>query len=153
MQHTLDVETILADSSKRINQDITWALDNAQSPIQGFEVEVISESGPRMSVTGWLNPEREKLNLNLFVFDHQAQRRIFAFNSGTVFHRNPSGERLTVTHVHRWTAEYGDRLADPRPDLPPWNQPLALWLQFCREANILHHGRMTLPERWEETQA
>ena len=151
---TFDIEAILADASKRINRDIAWTAANARLPVQQFEVEVVAESGPRLFVTGWLNSEREKLNYNLFALDHRrTQRRIFAFNSGTVFHRNPSGERLILTHVHRWTDEYQDRFADPRPDLPSWNQPLALWLQFCSEANITHRGQFNPPEGLEEVQA
>lgn len=139
---------MLADGTKRIEGYLRWRDDEDHSPAQEFRVRVFSEPGWPLTVIGWWNPRSRKLS---YVLRHDAAGRILGLDLGPVAHRNPSSERLDGTHKHRWSAEFRDKQAYVPEDITAqWDQPVAVWEQFCSEAGIAHHGRLDAPSAQEE---
>lgn len=143
-----EFEAILSDETKRIEQDLVWREDEDHSPAQEFRVPVASEPGWPLTLIGWWNPQSRKLSYTL---RHDAVGRILGLDLGPVTHHNPTCERLAGTHKHRWTDEYRDKQAYVPGDITAqWDDPVAVWAQFCSEVRVAHVGALPAPvSQWE----
>ena len=137
-----EFEAILADTTKRIEGDILWSMDEDHSPARQFRAEILSDSRHSLIVVGWYNQLTRKLNYTIVL--HEIGR-IYALNLGLP-HRNPDNELVGEKHKHRWSEQSGDRIAYVPNDITePWSRPSEVWNQFCAEANIEHRGLMYPP--------
>lgn len=137
-----EFEALLNDSTKAISGDITWVEDEDHSPSVEFRVDVSSETGYPLSVRGSYNPLAQALT---FVLIHRGVGRIYGLDLGKD-HHNPSCDFVGEPHKHRWTEAQRDKEAY-RPDDITANvtNPVAVWEQFCAEAQIEHKGRLCAP--------
>ena len=139
-----EFESILADETKHIAGDITWADDVDHSPAREFRVGVQTNLGYSMSVVGRYNPFYGKLSYSFIL---QGTGRIYGLDLG-VDHRNPGRKRelLRDKHKHSWRQKFRDKLAySPEDITETWDRPVGVWSQFCAEANLAHHGAMYPP--------
>lgn len=138
---------LLSDLSKKIDSDITWGQDEDHSPSVEFRVEVESEAGYPLFVRGSYNALAGALSYTLI---HRGYGRIYALDLGKE-HHNPSCQQVGEKHKHSWTERFGDKEAYAPPDITaPVHDPVQVWAQFCREANIQHHGVMHEPPPFTE---
>lgn len=137
-----EFETVLSDTSKRIDGDIEWAPDEDDSPSVEFRVEVASEAGYPLFVVGSYNAEAMALT---FALIHRRVGRVYGLDMGKD-HHNPSCNFVGDVHKHRWTEEFRDKDAYAPDDITASVQdPITVWQQFCRQAKITHNGRMQPP--------
>lgn len=142
-----EFETILADTTKRIDGDVQWREDEDHSPAREFRVELQSESGWPIVVIGRYNAFAGTLS---YVLVHRSAGRIYGLDLGAD-HHNPTCERVGEKHKHRWTESFRDKEAYIPDDISAtWNQPMEVWQQFCHEAKIEHRGQMHAPSVLEE---
>jgi len=132
-----EFETILADTSKRIQGDIVWQTDEDRSPCLEFRAEVMSAAGWPLFVRGSYNPLIKALSYVLIL---KTAGRVYALDLGKD-HHNPRCDHLGDKHKHRWTEAFRDKEAYVPPDITAnVDDPVAVWQQFCAEANITHEG-------------
>jgi hypothetical protein len=137
-----DFETLLADTTKCINGNITWEEDEDHSPTVEFRVEVISRARYPIFVKGSYNSLAQALTYALI---HRSFGRIYALDMGKD-HHNPSCYNVGRKHKHRWNETLRDKEAYVPDDITALvNDPLGVWLQFCKEALLTHNGEMYLP--------
>ena len=137
-----EFEAIIADTSKRIQADISWGQDEDHSLSVEFKVEVSSEAGYPLFVRGSYNSEAQKLSFGLI---HRGVGRIYALDLGSA-HHNPSCDTVGDTHKHSWSEVTHDKEAYVPGDITAGvAEPVAVWEQFCAEARILHEGVLHLP--------
>ena len=142
-----EVESILADSTKQIAGDIVWTDDVDHSPAKEFRVEVQASNDYPLFVAGRFNPYSGKLS---FAFILRGIGRVYALDLGKD-HRNPDGVHVGEKHKHRWRDGYRDTSAYVPVDIAEtWDRPLAVWDQFCAEAQLRHHGTMHAPQLQDE---
>lgn len=142
-----EFETILADTTKRIEGDVDWREDADHSPAREFRVEVRSDTGWPLVVAGRFNPFAGTLS---YVLIHRGAGRIYGLDLGAD-HHNPTCQRVGEKHKHRWREAFRDKEAYIPDDITAeWSQPRDVWQQFCREANIEHRGQMRPPVVQEE---
>ena len=142
-----EFEAILADENKEIAQDLVWREDEDHSPAREFRADVASEAGYPLFVVARYNPVAGTLSYALI---HRGAGRIYALDLGAD-HHNPDCNRVGEKHKHRWTEGFRDKQAYVPEDITePWNQPIAVWGQFCTEAGIRHTGRLHPPAIQEE---
>ena len=142
-----EFEVILADDTKEIAQDLAWAEDEDHSPAREFRVAVASQHRHPLFVVGRYNYRSGTLSYALI---HRRAGRIYALDLGAD-HHNTDCNRLGEKHKHRWTEGFRDKQAYVPEDVTePWDQPVEVWNQFCREARIRHRGRMNPPVIQEE---
>ena len=138
-----EFEAILADDSKRIDGDIPWREDPEHSPSREFRVELASDAGWPLFVVARFNPYAGTLTYALI---HRGAGRIYALDLGAD-HHNPTCQRVGEKHKHRWTEGFRDKEAYVPDDVTaPWNDAVAVWQQFCREAKIAHTGALFAPD-------
>jgi hypothetical protein len=54
-------------------------------------------------------------------------------------------------HKHKYTERYRDKEAYVPNDITEHAEnPVAVWRQFCEEANIIHNGSMSVPPKTHE---
>jgi len=137
-----EMTAILDDPSKRIEGSIQWTLRNEVGPFAFFQARVESVAGWPLFIKGSYNPESSKL---AFALIHQGYgRRVYGLCLGN-FHTNLNRSRIGSPHKHRWT-EVDDQFAYSPSDITaPATEPVEVWLQFCREPNITHIGRLQAP--------
>lgn len=156
-----EFDTLMSDDNKVIFGDIAWQLDKSHHPAQEFRVEVDSEAGWPLFIEGWWNPGSEKLSYTLI---HRQARRIIGLDLGeNLVHHNPDcerkrGKRLACecprgTHKHRWSEQFKSESAYVPSDITAtWDDPLAVWQEFCVEVRLTHLGSLREPplllERW-----
>ena len=134
-----EYETIIADNGKVIGEDITWTADT-HAYAQKFRVEVNSEYP--IFVNGWYNPFSGKLS---YAIIHRSVGRIYGLDLGAE-HRNPDRQLVGEKHKNYWLEGHRDKWAYVPEDITePWSNPVAVWEQFCAEANLRHLGSMSLP--------
>ena len=134
-----EFESILADDTKEIVQDLVWGEDENRSPAREFRATVASATGYPLFVVGRYNPMAGTLSYALI---HRGAGRIYALDLGAN-HHNPDCNRIGEKHKHRWTEASGDKQAYVPEDITePWDRPVEVWKQFCTEARIRHTGRM-----------
>jgi hypothetical protein len=137
-----EIAALLADATKKIVGDISWAEDEDHSPAVEFRAEVESDPGYPLFVRGSLNPLIGALS---YVLVHRAAGRICGLDLGKD-HHNPTCNLVGEKHKHRWTDMLRDRDAYVPPDITATAQdPVAVWNQFCREARIAHQGSLHQP--------
>lgn len=137
-----EFETILCDTTKRIDGDIRWREDEDHSPAVEFRVDVASDAGFPLVLVGWLNRRTDKLSYTLL---HRGAGRVYGLCLG-IDHHNPTCQNIGEKHKHRWTDKYRDKEAYVPGDITASvADPLAVWRQFCTEALLTHNGRMYSP--------
>ena len=143
-----EFEAILADDTKVIEGDITWVEDEDHSPSVEFRAEVLSQPGWALFVRGSINTLAGTLTFALIL---KTEGRIYALDLGKD-HHNPSCQRVGEKHKHTWTETSRDKEAYAPTDITAViTDPLAVWLQFCKEARIDHRGMLhSLPARQQE---
>lgn len=137
----------MEDGSKRIDGDIDWCEDEDHSPALEFRVEVMSETGWPLFVRGSYNRLASALTYALIL---KTEGRIYALDLGKN-HHNPQCTQVGETHKHRWTEQYRDKEAYAPDDVSAAvSDPVAVWVQFCKEAKIEHEGRLAQPAPMQE---
>lgn len=137
-----EFEALLADNSKRIEQDIVWEEDEDRSPGVEFRVSVDSNSGFPIFIKGWYNREAQTLSYSLI---HRGVGRIYSLDLGKD-HHNPSCNHVGEKHKHIWNEVTRDKGAYVPDDITtPATDPIGVWRQFCEEAKINHQGVMHAP--------
>ena len=142
-----EFESILADTTKEIREDLVWRDDEDHSPALEFRAAVVSEVGYPLFVVGRYNSMTGTLSYALI---HRAAGRIYALDLGAD-HHNPDCNRVGEKHKHRWTEGLRDKQAYVPEDITEsWDRPAQVWGQFCAEAGIRHTGRLDRPVVQEE---
>ena len=137
-----DFAALLADKTKTIVGDISWAEDEDHSPAVEFRAEITSQAGYPLFVRGSFKPLAQTLT---FAVIHAGCRRIYALDLGKD-HHNPSCNNVGEKHKHRWTDKFRDKDAYVPQDITqPVTSPLEVWKEFCAEASIIHQGDMHAP--------
>lgn len=149
-------EELLSAKTKEIVGDIAWAPVGGREPAQRFTVAVQSASGSPLRIEAWWNPGAGKLSYTLI---HKDEGRIVGLDvDPTTPHHNPGcrGGRSVKrscrcprgTHVQRWSEEDGMAWAYAAPEITAsWDEPVAVWRQFCDLINVTHRGILREPER------
>ncbi len=142
-----EFETLLADTTKRIEGALSWREDEDHSPSQEFRAEVTSDSDYSLFVVGRINPWAGTLSYTLI---HRKVGRIYALDLGAD-HHNPTCERVGEKHKHLWCEEFRDKAAYALEYISaPWNCPVEVWQQFCTETNIEHQDGLADPPAKQE---
>ncbi len=137
-----EFDALMADTTKRIQGDISWNEDEHHSPALEFRVDVVSAAGYPLSAKGYLNRAARKLTYTLI---HRAEGSIYRLDLGRA-HDNPSGERVVEKHKHSWSEETGMKEAFVPGDITATvDRPADVWAQFCAEAQLTHDGKMDPP--------
>ena len=137
-----EFESILTDETKYIAADIYWRDDVDHSHAREFRVNVQSESGYSLFVTGRYNSYTGKLSYSFIL---RGTGRIYGLDLGAD-HRNPDRKMLRGKHKNYWVPGSRDNWAYVPEDITePWDRPVEVWGQFCEEANLQHRGRMYPP--------
>lgn len=132
----------MEDTTKRIDCDITWTIDDSHPAALSFRTEVFSEADYPLSAKGYFNHNSRKLT---FVLLHRAEGCIYRLDLG-IEHPNLDGERVGEKHKHRWSEDMGIKDAyAPKDITATLDDPVGVWEQFCSEAQMNHGGRMHLP--------
>lgn len=133
---------IMADRSKRIHGDLKWERDEDHPSSLRFRARVDSVAKWPLSIRSRYNPLAGSLSYTLVL---ETERRIYGLDMGKK-HSNPRGDEVGKVHKHRWSEQYWDKEAYLPPDITaPLTDPVAVWAQFCAEANIVHCGRLEQP--------
>ena len=133
---------ILSDTTKRITGDIAWSEDEDHSPAVEFRAEVTSQPGYPLFVRGSYNAEAQTLT---FVLINRAVGRIYGLDLGKD-HHNPDCVCVGEKHKHAWRDPVRDKEAYVPGDITaPATDPVTVWRQFCKEANIQHDGVLQSP--------
>lgn len=137
-----ELAALLADPTKGIVGDISWASDEDHSPGVEFRAEISSEAGYPLFVRGSYNSLAQTLT---FAIIHASSRRIYALDLGKD-HHNPSCQNVGEKHKHKWTDKFRDKEAYVPQDITePVTNPVGVWREFCAEAKITHRGVMHIP--------
>ena len=137
-----EFDSILQDTSKRIDGNIVWAEDEDHSPSVEFRVEVVSEEGWPLFVRGSYNPLIPALTFALIL---KTVGRIYALDLGKD-HHNPGCNQVGAKHKHKWTEQFRDKEAYVPADITTAaSDPAAVWKQFCDEAKLIHAGVLGAP--------
>ena len=137
-----EFESILHDDSKMIEGNIKWQHDEDHSPAREFKEKVNSDAGNPLFIVGRYSDLAGTLSYALIL---RGVGRIYALDLGAD-HRNPDGELVGIKHKHRWSDGFRDKQAYVPEDITePWDRPIHVWRQFCRQARIRHQGRMNPP--------
>lgn len=139
-QHEYD--KIMSDTSKRIDENISWEVSSEYAQDQKFRQNVLSELECSLFVHGWWNPSTCKLS---YVLIFEKTSRILGLDTGDCGHHNPTCQSIKGPHIHKWNEKYKDKIADSAPDIKNWDQPREVWDQFCSLAVIEHKGKMIEP--------
>lgn len=92
-----EFEALLHDTSKQINEPISWTENPAHAPTVEFRVSVESEESYPIFVKGSYNKLIQALT---YVLIHRQFGRIYGLDLGKD-HRNPDGQRVGETHKSR----------------------------------------------------
>lgn len=137
-----EFEALIADTSKRVEGDISWSEDEDHSPTVEFKAKIESEPGYALFVKGSFNALSHNVSFTIF---HSSIGRIYALDIGKD-HRNPNGKLVGEKHKHRWNEKYRDKEAYFPTDITSSpSDPVAVWAQFCEEAKMTHAGIMHRP--------
>lgn len=137
-----EVEAILSDASKRIDDDIAWVEDEDHSPSVEFRAEVRSDAGYPLFVRGSYNRLALALSYTLIL---KTAGRIYGLDLGKD-HHNPSCQQTGEKHKHQWTDAHRDKSAYVPDDIAAdITAPVMVWREFCAEARIQHNGTLAAP--------
>ena len=137
--------SILADETKRIQDDIAWREDEDHSPAAvEFRVEIESMNGWPLVVKGYYNSVAGTLSYTIIL---KTTGRIYGLDLGKD-HHNPQCQQVGEPHKHQWSEQFGDKEAYVPNDVnAPVSDPVAVWKEFCAKARIRHDGRMQPPAK------
>lgn len=147
---------LLADPTKEIVGDIAWATSSSHPGAQVFAVRVRSRPDWPLRVEVWWSLPAKSLS---YAVIHDDVGRILGLCMGArVFHHQPECHATRAvkrrcdcprgTHKHRWTEQFADkRIYVPSDITVEWDEPVAVWRQFCAEMNVIHRGILQEPER------
>ena len=138
----------IADTSKRIDGDITWGPDEDHSPAIEFRADLQTDAGHPAFIRGSVNRRAGTLSLAII---HRAYGRIYGLDLGKD-HRNPDGTMVGEKHKHEWrdgvmAAKFAYEPLDITAQLP---DVALVWQQFCEEARIEHRGRLVTPSDFNQ---
>ena len=137
-----EFDSILADETKYVSKNIEWSDDVDHSHAREFRVDVQSEAGYSLFIEGRYNSFAGKLSYSFIL---RGTGRIYGLDLGAD-HRNPDGEMLRGKHKNSWLEGHRDKWAYVPEDVTePWDRPVEVWGQFCKEANLQHRGSMYSP--------
>lgn len=138
--------TIVADT-KWIQDDITWSNNEDYSWARVFRAKVETDIGWPLFVQGWYNRKAQTLTYALIL---RTEGRIYALDLGKD-HHNPQCNQVGEKHKHKWSEQHRDKEAYVPADITASvHDPVAVWAQFCDEANIEHKGELHLPPQQPE---
>ncbi len=133
---------LMFDTTKRIERDLTWTVDDSHPAAFSFRTEILSDADYPLIVKGYLNPNSRKLT---FALVHRAQGCIYRLDLGAE-HPNLDGTLVGETHKHLWTEGLGIKDAYAPKDITATvDEPVEVWKQFCAEARMTHDGTMGPP--------
>ena len=133
----------IIDDEKFITENIVWRNAPGRSPAQEFRVDVNYPDVDELRIQGWYNPFSGKLSYTIFI--PSINRRIYGLDMG-MSHTNPNQETVGSTHKNYWVeGAESDWAYEPQDITASLNDPVAVWRQFCAEANIRHTGTMSRP--------
>lgn len=130
-----ELAAILADTTKRVAGDLSWRQHSDISFAVAFRADVVNSAGDTYRVAGYFNRETGVTTFSLF---SDADGRVFGMCVGKD-HHNPSCTHTGRAHVHQWTSAEGDKNAY-QIQVASEGQPITLWRDFCRLANMQHTG-------------
>ena len=134
--------SIMQDKSKRIDGNIAWVGDEDHSPSCIFRADVASEAGWPLFIQGRYNPLARTLTYALIL---KTAGRIYGLDLGKD-HHNPQCDQVGEKHKHTWSENYRDKEAYVPNDITAQvSDPVAVWKQFCKEADIEHDGELNKP--------
>ena len=137
-----DFKALLEDTTKQINEPIEWEDNHDHYPTVGFRVEVNSKAKYPIFVKGSYNSIAQTLTYALI---HPGFGRIYALDLGKD-HHNPQCFNVGRKHKHRWSEVFRDKEAYVPDDITALvNDPVSVWIQFCKEAFLTHNGVMYPP--------
>lgn len=137
-----EFEALMGDTTKCITGDISWSPNEDHSPAVEFRAEVYSEAGYPLFVKGYLNVASRKLTHCLI---HRSSGAIYRLDLGKE-HPNLDGQRVGEKHKHRWNEGLGLKDAYAPEDITASiDEPVTVWRQFCREAQMSHEGTLREP--------
>lgn len=137
-----ECDTILSDTTKRIEGNIAWAEDEDHSPSLEFRAEVKSSAGYPLFVRGSYNQLARTLSYVLIL---KTDGRIYGLDLGKD-HHNPTCQYVGEKHKHKWTSQHRDKNAYVPDDITAdVTDPVGVWLEFCQEARIQHLGVLATP--------
>ena len=138
-----EVQAILQDNSKRIEEDVQWQTSSDHQMWLFFKADVMSDSGYPLFVNVTLNREAGKMSIALI--NRAAGRRIYGLCLGND-HSDPTKGRIGDLHKHKWSEDYADKSAYVPNDITAEiADPVLVWQQFCKEARIKHLGQLAPP--------
>ena len=137
-----EYEIIMSDTSKRIDENISWKVSASHDHAQEFRKNILSELECSLFVNGWWSPLTRKLSYTLIL---ESAGRILGLDIGDYVHHNPTCQSIRGPHIHRWNENHKDKIADSAPNTKSWQQPIEAWDQFCCLAVIEHRGKMIEP--------
>ena len=136
-----EFDAIIADDTKVIWGNIVLE-GGPNSPTREFRIDIESDEGYPIFIKGWYNPASGKLS---YAIIHRSVGRIYGLDLGAD-HQNPDGLRVGEKHKNYWTPGYRDKWAYMPEDISAtWDRPIAVWGQFCAEANLRHSGTIRDP--------
>ena len=137
-----EYDAIMADDSKVISGNIVWE-GGPNSAAREFRIDIESDEGYPIFIKGWYNPSSGKLS---YAIIHRSVGRIYGLDLGAD-HQNPDGEPVGEKHKNYWAPGFRDKWAYVPTDITEtWDSPVAVWVQFCAEANLRHLGTIQGPE-------
>lgn len=138
-----EFELLINDPDKFIKQDISWNDDTNHWPSCKFKVDIESDIDYQIMINGQYNPYKQKLTY--LILHKPSSKVIYRLDLGQN-HRNPDGKMVGEVHKHRWQFPYEDKFAYfPQDITAKVNDPVQVWSQFCKEANIIHSGKLNSP--------
>ena len=137
-----EFDSIIQDKSKRIEGNIDWIEDEDHSPARVFRANIESAAGWPLFVQGRYNPLACTLTYALIL---KTAGRIYGLDLGKD-HHNPQCNQVGEKHKHKWSEQYRDTEAYVPSDITAQvSDPVEVWKQFCKEADIEHDGELRQP--------
>lgn len=134
--------SIMQDKSKRIEGNIDWIEDEDHSPARVFRANIESAAGWPLFVQGRYNSLARTLTYALIL---KTAGRIYGLDLGKD-HHNPQCNQVGEKHKHTWSEQHRDTEAYVPSDITAQvSDPVEVWKQFCKEADIEHDGELRQP--------
>ena len=99
-----EFETIIADETKRIEDDIVW-VSNQNPSAKSFRIDIDSDEGYPLLLQGWYNHNSGKLSYTII---YRGVGRIYGLDLGAE-HINPNGGAVGEKHKHHWMSDHKDK--------------------------------------------
>lgn len=137
-----DIDAFPSLPGKRIDGDIHWQpLANRRNVWEFWRV-IPSHTREPLRIKGRYNSGVSKLSFNVVSGE---RGRVYSLDMGRG-HTNLDGVRVGEIHKNYWSGgNANDWAYRPEDITAPWNDPVAVWAQFCAEARLEHNGVMYPP--------